>query len=329
MGGEICIIGAGAIGGLVGSRLTKKYGTGKVVLVDTDKRHVRAIEKNGLRVYDKSAKKPRLETIPVNITTDDKIDKSEFEKVILATKSYSNDRALEGLPSEANILVLQNGFDERTAAFANSVRGVEFGFGCKVTEPGFILNTTKGKYFLGNLSGSCDKADEWAGTLNDAEVNCRVKSNIDGYLWSKVLINSALNPVTALYGLTFKQLVQSKTARYLFKALYIEGYPVVKKKCGKLGSVIAPPGLTSWLLGRKVLSDVVLKAIGAKYGEIESSMLQDIRNNRQTEIDFINGQIIKLAENYNIKTPLNIRMYRQLKDMESKSRRPAGVTNRR
>ena len=62
---RIYIIGAGAIGSLVGSFLTKKFGMEKIVLVDVDEEHIKAVQKNGLKVFDKGCKSPKLETIDI------------------------------------------------------------------------------------------------------------------------------------------------------------------------------------------------------------------------------------------------------------------------
>lgn len=317
---RIHIIGAGSIGGLIGSRLTKKYGKENIMLIDTDTEHVRSARDKGLRIYDKGQKKPRMETIDVNIITPDQIDKSKLKTVILATKSYSNQQALDGLNKETSILVLQNGFDERLSAYPNVVTGVEFGFACKVAEPAFIFNAVKGKYVLGSSKGVNTRVINWAAILNEAQIKAETKENIDGYLWSKLLINSALNPVSAINRMSFKNLIETDKARQLFKALYVEGYPIVKIKADqlnqKLGNFIGPPNVASWLFSKRRLSDFVLKGIAGKFGEVESSMLQDIRRNRPTEIDFINGAIINLAKEYGIETPNNDRIYKQIKKLE-------------
>jgi 2-dehydropantoate 2-reductase len=205
--------------------------------------------------------------------------------------------------------VLQNGYDERLDEFPNAIRGVEFGFACKIKEPGYVFNAVKGKYVMGRSAGMTTHVADWAAMFNESGIKADMKENIDGYMWSKLLINSALNPVSAIKKCSFKELIETDESRNLFKALYIEGYPVVKRKADqinqKLGSFIGPPDVADWIFKKAGLSDFLLKRIAGKFGEVESSMLQDVRRNRPTEIDFINGAIIRLGKEYGIETPKN------------------------
>ena len=177
MNNKITVIGTGAIGGLVGGYLTRKFGKENVLLIDTDEEHVKAINDNGLKIYDEGQKHPHLETIDVNITRADGIDKKMLDNVILATKGYSNEIALKGLKKEISILVLQNGYDEKLSEFPNAVRGVEFGFACKVDELGSVFNAVKGKYVLGSSKGIDKDVQSWAQLLNSAGIKAETKVN--------------------------------------------------------------------------------------------------------------------------------------------------------
>lgn len=323
MSKKIYIIGAGAIGSLVGGYLTKKLGKENIVLVDIDEEHIKNIRDEGLKIFDKGQKNPqlqKLQIIDVNIITPDKIDRENLEKVILSTKSYSNEEALKGLREKTEILVLQNGYDERLNEFSNSVRGIEFGFACQVKEPGFIYNAVKGKYVLGSLNEVSERVWEWADILEKSGIRTELTNNLQGYLWSKLLINSALNPVSAIKRYSFSEIIENKESRELFKDLYREGYPIVEKRAEevgeKLGNFIGPPELVNSLFKHPNLSDFVLKLVAKKFGEVESTMLQDVRKQRQTEIDYINKQIINLGKKYNIATPINNWIYNEVKKIE-------------
>ncbi len=322
MSKKIYVVGAGAIGGLVGAYLTKKFGKENITLIDIDEEHVKAIKDKGIRIYDKGRKNPQLETIDIDITTPDKVNKKMLGNVILATKSYSNGRAIEGLKEDVTMLVLQNGYDERLLKFRNAVRGVEFGFACQVKEPGYIYNAVKGKYVLGSFDGIGNGVKNWAELLNKAGIKAETKNNIDGYLWSKLLINSALNPLSAIKWCSFKNLMETREYRELFKELYKEGYPIVKRKSEeskqKLGNFLGPPNIVNLIFKNQRLSDFVLKRVAWKFGEVESSMLQDVRRNRQVEIDYINGVVIQLGKDYGIKTPKNNWIYKEVKKLEPK-----------
>ncbi len=321
---KVYVIGSGAIGGLVGGYLTKKFGKENISLVDINKEHIKAIRDKGLRIYDKGQKNHQLETIDVNIITPDKINKENLENVILATKSYDNDSSLKGLRSDVQMLVLQNGYDKRIETFYNAVRGVEFGFACQIKEPGVIYNAVKGKYILGNLEKVHQGVKSWGDLLNSSGIKAETTNEIEGYLWSKLLINSALNPVSAIKKYSFREIIENKDSRELFKKLYREGYPIVKRKVEelkqKLGNFIGPSAIVNSIFKNEVLSDFILGLVAKKFGEVESSMLQDIRKNKPTEIEFINGEIINLGKKYDINTPLNNWIYEEIKKLEPKSK---------
>ena len=76
------------------------------------------------------------------------------------------------------------------------------------------------------------------------------------------------------------------------------------------------------------MSDFLLKKIADKFGEVESSMLQDVRKNRPTEIDYINGAIIKLAKQYGIETPKNEWISEQVKKLHPAKKQIAEISNK-
>jgi len=317
---HIHIIGAGAIGGLIGAHLTKKLGKSRVTLVDNDPVHVDAIRERGLKILDEGVRPAWSETVDVEITNTGELRFSDATDIIVAVKAYSNGDVLPHLSKEANLLVLQNGWDERLNSFANAVRSVEFGFACKVDQPGLVFNAVKGRYLLGTCDGNSEKAEPWAELLSSAGIDSRTAENITGYVWSKVLVNSCLNPVSAIFDYSFGEVVGNERSRQLFRELYLEGYPVIKRHCRELGqkpgSLIGPPGLIYALSKSRVLSDCLLKAAAGKFGDVESSMLQDVRRDRPTEIDFINGQIIALGKRLGMDTPKNKWIYDEIKKME-------------
>ena len=86
----------------------------------------------------------------------------------------------------------------------------------------------------------------------------------------------------------------------------------------KLGSFLGPPNIVNRIFQNQRLSDLVLKKVADKFGEVESSMLQDVRRNRQTEVDYINGIIIRLGKEYGFGTLKNNWVYGEVKKLEPK-----------
>ncbi|MBU3907442.1 MAG: ketopantoate reductase family protein [Nanoarchaeota archaeon] len=318
---KIHIIGAGAIGGLIGGYLTEKLGKEHIVLIDKNEEYVENIKKNKLNIIDYGNTEKLIHLIDVNIKMPDEIDKGELENVILSTKSYSNDEVLKYLDErvkDINFLILQNGYDRETIKkLPNAIRGVEFGFACQVEEDGLIRNAIKGKYIIGRLDKKPDsEIDFWTWMLNKGGIKAEKTNNLEGDLWSKLLINSALNPVSAITGYSLREIIKDKDSRNLFMDIYKEGYPIVKKDVKKLGNLIGSPGLINRVFKYSKLSNAILNQVSRKFGDVESSMLQDVRKGRKTEIDYINGEIILLGTEYSIPTPLNDEIYSMIKQIE-------------
>ncbi len=323
---SIYFFGAGAIGGLIGGYLTEEFGKQRIFLIDKDKEHIDAIRQRDLRLIDIGNKKQNLHYIDVNILTPDQVSDDDLENVVLCTKTYSNNEVLSRLNNNMNVLILQNGYDERTVQqLPDAVRGIEFGFGAKIRYPGVVYNAVKGKYVLGKLNsyqrtdldvGQDSEINFWATILNQAGIKTQRTNNLEGYLWSKLLINSALNSVSAITGYSLSELIRNENSREVFKNIYREGYSVVRRKARKLGNFIGPPKLANAVFKYQKLSDFILNLITTKFGDVESSMLQDTRKGRQTEIDWINREIIKLGFEYNIETPLNTQIYLLVKEIE-------------
>ncbi len=324
---NILIVGAGAIGGLVGAHLTESIGKNRVTLIDNDPAHVQTVKRRGLTIADRSSRNGHIRTVDVRIEFPDFLAKNEQNNIILATKTYSNAEVLPLLSRRAQLLVLQNGYDCRIERFPNAVKGVEFGFACQVRKPGRIYNAIRGRYVLGHPDGINDAVVNWVRLLNSANIRADTTDRIDGFLWSKLLINSALNPVSAISDSSLKHLIETRWSRELFKNLYTEGYPIVLAKCRqlrqKLGRFLGPPSLVNWIFTRPHLSDSVLKLVAARFGDVESSMLQDIRRKRPTEIDWINGAISRLGLQYRIPTPVNDWIIGQVANLEASCLQPS------
>ncbi len=323
---NIYILGAGAIGGLIGGYMTKRFGKQNIILIDNDKEHVETIRENRLKIKDLGNEKIKeTQSIDVNIIYPQEIINSskKLENIILSTKSYSNDETLELLSRAEKILILQNGYDEKLDEFNDAARGIEFGFACQVKEPGFIYNAVKGGYILGKLNKKIDfDSHFWNYLLNKGGIDSKLTDNLSEYMWSKILINSALNPVSAITGYSFKEIIDDSRSKQLFIDLYREGYPIVKKKAGQLRKFESSPALMNFAFKFPKIASLGLKKSAEKFGAVESSMLQDIRKGNPTEIDDINGQIIKLGRAYGIESPLNKNIYNLIKKIEQGEIKP-------
>lgn len=137
--------------------------------------------------------------------------------------------------------------------------------------------------------------------LNEAGFNTSVSNNIIDHIWQKLIVNSIINPLTAILRIRNGELLQQTDSVELMKALLREAAELAHAKG------IVPPGPT-W----EQLEDVCEKT-----GANQSSMLQDIIAGRTTEIERITGSMLQEARRAGIAMPVHSAIYRMVKAMES------------
>jgi 2-dehydropantoate 2-reductase len=156
-------------------------------------------------------------------------------------------------------------------------------------------------------------------SLNKEGFKSRTVQNIEGFLWSKLILNLQ-NPITALTGQTIKQSILNKTTRQILIATIGEGMNVADNSGIKLEKLpnINPRSILRWL---NLFNSSILK-IGTRLIRLnenaKNSMAQSLSRGKQTEIDFINGEIVNLAKQNNLKSPINKKLVELVKQAERK-----------
>ena len=144
------------------------------------------------------------------------------------------------------------------------------------------------------------KVDELAGLVTGAGMNTIALKDARGAQWTKLIFNASTNPVGALTLLHHGAAARFQPTSQLFNDLIIEGEAVAKK------------------LGIELHGDprqLVQKGASAP-GKHKASMLQDVLSTRQTEVDFMNGAIVKWGEKVGVPTPLNKALWELIKGLE-------------
>ena len=277
---KIIILGAGAIGSLVGAMLSKDN---DVVLIG-NKEHVDKINKNGLEISGKINKN-------FKIKAETKISKiGDNDLIILTTKAYDNERAVKSIKNSIKknnvILVLQNGLgnEEVIKKFAKCrvIRGITDS-AATFLDPGKVKSNNIGYIYLEDS----EKSKKIAEVLKKAGFEAEVISNIKEKIWQKLIVNCVINPLTAVFKVKNREL---------------EKFPEqIRLLIRELISVARKEGMN---FNEKETFDMVMKVIKDS-GENQSSMLQDVLKGKKTEIDFLNGKIVKIAKKYGIKCPIN------------------------
>lgn len=284
-------MGAGAIGSFFGGLLAE--GENDVVLIARES-HVKAIRQNGLAIEGASGKrvvKVKAVATPAHL-------KEDFDLVLLTVKAYDTRQAVTEVKTlmgnDSVLLCLQNGLGVEQIASTiigrnRVVRGVTIN-GVLLKEPGLVVHTGEGQTIIGELHRKIThRTQRIAGMFSKAGLPTRVTNNIDGTVWTKILINAGINPFGALTGMKNGELLMIPGLRNLMIETVKEGSNVAKKIDVKLEH--EPVSL--------MINTAEMTA------KNKNSMLQDIEKGKRTEIDFINGAILNLGKRNDIKTPLN------------------------
>jgi 2-dehydropantoate 2-reductase len=287
---RVCIVGCGAVGSLYAAHLAGLPDV-EVWAFDVSAQHVEAINRDGLRLigaYDIVA--------PVHARTDPAaIPPCAFG--ILATKggvTASAAAATAPIFVDAAVCSVQNGIgnEEVLAGHVPRVmRGVTLPAG-RVAGPGVAEIYAPGPTWIGPFEPAPARFDEieaLAGLLNAAGLQTTACADARGPQWTKLLFNAATNPLCALTGLTHGEMWDHPPTRELSGQLVAEGLAVARAL-------------------EIELHDDPLAMIeqGARINyRHRPSMLQDVLAKRPTEIDMLNGGIVREGAAHGVMTPLN------------------------
>ncbi|MGH9684247.1 MAG: ketopantoate reductase family protein [Candidatus Acidiferrales bacterium] len=299
---KICVVGCGAVGGIFAAHLARKA-EADVYAFDVAKEHVQAIQKHGLRLSGSADF-----TAPVKATTNaQEIPLCDFG--IVATKSNHTRSAIAAtahlFPETAAVCSVQNGVgnEEILAEYVRYViRGTTFPAG-HIVEPGHVGYDIQGDTWIGPFEPThtpMDRVQTLADLLNRAGVRVIPLEDARGAQWTKLIFNASTNPVGALTLLHHGAATRLPATGQLFDDVIAEGEAVAK-------------ALKIELHGNP--RDLVQKGAAAP-GKHNASMLQDVLARRQTEVDFMNGAIVKYGEKLGVPTPLNKAMWELVKGLE-------------
>ncbi len=310
---RIGIVGAGAVGCVVGGLLTK---AGRdVTLIDPWPQHVEAMRRDGLRLSGTCGE----HVIPVKALHLHEAQSiaEPFDAAFVSVKSYDTEwatrLALAYLAPGGVIVDFQNGInDERVAAIAGKERclGCVILIGAGLYDPGHAIRTdsARGGFKIGEHDGrETARAAALAALMCDVAFT-KVTTNLWGERWSKLALNCMLNPLAGLSGLGTAECRTEPGPRRL--AVHL-GAEVVRvgRACGfevEPTFGIAPQRFVDAAEGRglaEVEADISRDAVARAGGR--PSMLQDVMRGRRTEIDYLNGYVVERGRQVGVPTPFN------------------------
>jgi 2-dehydropantoate 2-reductase len=289
---RVCVVGCGAIGGIFAARLA---GVAEVWAYDVSPEHVAAIERDGLRVGD--------EVVRLEARTDaGDIPPCDFG--LVATKATFTKPAIAAtahLFADGAVCSVQNGIgsEEVIARHVRRViRGVTMVAG-HVPAPGVVHVDARGATWLGPFEPQPASGDEIRALA--AAIDAVALEDARGAQWTKLLFNAATNPLAALTGLTHGELCDRPDLRATASALVAEGRAVADA----LGIVLDSD------------PDEVISRAALENHAHKPSMLQDVLARRPTEIDALNGGIVRAGREAGVPTPLHATIAALVRGLEA------------
>ena len=301
---RVCVVGCGAVGSLFAASLAQLDDV-DVWAYDLDADHVAAIREHGLRISGAGELVGRVSA------TTDAAELPPCELAIVATKSMHTGAAVAAAAhalAGGAVCSVQNGLGNEEAIAEHVprvIRGTTFPAG-RIVEPGHVHWDVKGDTTIGPFEpspASLAEVERLADACTRAGMPTAAVADARGPQWRKVVFNAATNPVGALTGLTHGRVCEDPALRRLVSALVDEGKAVAAAQ----GIVLDadPEELIDYAARPEVAYDH------------KASMLQDVEARRQTEIDYLNGGIVRFGREHGVATPLNEAVTALIKGLEA------------
>ena len=293
---KIAIAGAGAMGSRFGIMLHKAGN--KVILIDKWADHVNTIKEVGLKAnYDGEN---IVEKIPAFFPSEMEEYEDKIDTVILFTKAMQLDDMLQSIKSilskDTKVLCLLNGLGhedtvEKYVVKENILLGNTM-WTAGLTGPGEVKLFGNGGVELQNVhKDGKEAALEIVKTLNEAGLNCKYSKDVMYSIWRKACVNGTLNGTCTILNANIGSFGATSVTDKMIRTIIREFADVAEKE----GVILDQEEIVN-----HVKSTFDPNGVGNHY----PSMHQDlIKNNRLTEIDYINGAVCKKGTKYNVSTP--------------------------
>lgn len=314
-GPRILVVGAGAIGGIVGAGLTR---SGRSVTMATTNSEIgRALRERGFEVLGKESFR-----VPAGqVLGDVGDDAGRFDVVFLAVQPPQVEAVARSLPprltATGRVVCFQNGLcEERVARVvgADRVVGAVVAWGASMVGPGRYDRTSRGGFTVGRLDGALDGEARRIAALLEPIGRVVLTTNLRGARWSKLAINCAISTLGTIGGDRVGPLLRRTFARRLALEVMTEAVRVARAEGVRLEKVAGTIDL-DWLalpgdhrnrsgMGTMARHAVLLSA-GLKYRRLRSSMLSAIERGRAPAVDFLNGEVVERGERHGVDVPVN------------------------
>lgn len=309
---KILVIGAGALGSLVAGILSREN---DVTIIGRSEQ-VWVLKRKGLRIEGLTKGEFRIKAFTY-------VPKDEtYDLIIICVKAYNTEMTLNPLTplleKGTRVLSLQNGLDneERILEYLkernipSEVIGGITCHGVTYKGPGLVKHAGTGDSMIGHFGWGSDElhiediVPEIADAFKRAGMDVGTTTSIDREIWAKAIINSAINPLTAIVGAPNGILIENEDMNKMAEDLIKEGVQVANSY---------DVDLTDEEMLKRTFE------VAERTCQNVSSMYQDIKLKRRTEVESINGAIVRKGKMTSIPTPLNNAMVRLIKGLEERN----------
>lgn len=314
---KIAVVGAGAIGSVLGGLLAR---AGEDVTLIARQAHVEAIKRNGLLIDGV------LGEFTVNVDAAEKLD-FRPDIVLLTVKTQDVEAACSEIKphvKDVSIVTLQNGV--RSNEIAASILGKENIISCVVSfnarflRPGNVTYGYEGSLLVGEAFGENGERVEEIGAILNRAIKTESCDNIRGAHWTKLLINVMGNSLNAMIGLSLGECMKHSALRRIGVLILKEALCVVEKAGIQLESLPESPVFAFKALIKSPLpvasATFRLMMSSRRHADTITSTLQSIRRGKPTEIDYLNGEIVKLGKKTGVSTPYNSKVVQLVREVE-------------
>lgn len=296
---RIAVMGAGAVGCYYGGMLAR---AGHDVVLIARPQHVEAIERDGLRMETRSFD----ERVRLRASSEVSAVR-EAQLVLFCVKSTDTESAAKALrphlPSTARVLTLQNGVDndERVrAVLAQEVIASVVYVATEMAGPGHVKHHGRGELVIAPSSIGAGLVQ----VLSAAGVPATLSDNVRGALWAKLILNCAYNAMSAIGRISYGRLVDSAGVPEVMRDVVAECLAVARAE------------------GVSVPGDVeaTVRGLAATMPGQYSSTAQDVMRGKPSEIDHLNGLVVRRGAAHGVPTPVNRVLHTLVRLIEAQPR---------
>ncbi len=308
-------MGAGAVGSYFGGMLAR---AGVPVVLIGRPAHVEAIRRDKLLMDTLTFQ----ERVAVEASSDPAAV-AGADVVLFCVKGQDNEASSRAIAPHlapgAIVVSLQNGVENvetiRAASGIDALPAVVY-IAAELPTPGHVKHLGRGELAVGELTGGAAsspgashaaRAQKIAALFASAAVPCRISDYIEADIWAKFIMNCAGNAVTAIAQSSYAEAVRNPASRELMRRLIEETVEV-----GRAAGIRLPDV-------EKFIEDGI-KALGS-FGNASSSTAHDVARGKKTEIDSLNGYVVRRGEELGVATPCSFSVYAMVKLLEESGAR--------